>query len=77
MKKYLFFDTETNGLPKDPRASFKIPDAWPRLVSIAWIITDENKNVLDIKKYYFVMDVVILIYIKYLQKIVDNPFDRF
>ena len=44
MKHYLFFDTETTGLPKD----FKIPryvvSNWPRLVQLSWIVTDENGN---------------------------------
>ena len=44
MKQYLFFDTETTGLPID----FKIPryvvSNWPRLVQLSWIITDEKGN---------------------------------
>ena len=44
MKKYLFFDTETTGLPPN----FKIPrhffNYWPRLVQLSWIVTDEKGN---------------------------------
>lgn len=39
---YLFFDTETTGLPKyydEPASNTK---NWPRLVQLAWILTDEN-----------------------------------
>ena len=37
---YLFFDTETTGVPRNykaPAADFK---NWPRLVQIAWLVTD-------------------------------------
>ena len=51
MKKYLFFDTETNGLPKNYRAPVTDLDNWPRLVQIGWILMDENKNILDEKEY--------------------------
>ena len=44
--KYLFFDTETTGLP--PKILEGCPynqiDIWPRLVQIGWIVTDENGN---------------------------------
>ena len=33
---YLFFDTETTGLPRNWRASVEDLDNWPRLVQIAW-----------------------------------------
>ena len=39
---YLFFDTETTGLPRSfiaPESDF---DNWPRLVQIAWILCDEK-----------------------------------
>jgi DNA polymerase-3 subunit epsilon len=41
---YLFFDTETSGLPGNhdaPASDFK---NWPRLVQIAWMLTDEAGN---------------------------------
>jgi DNA polymerase-3 subunit epsilon len=34
----LFFDTETTGLPKNYKASYKDTDNWPRLVQLAWIM---------------------------------------
>lgn len=48
---YLFFDTETAGLP--PKGKYDVPvtnpDFWPRLVQIAWILTDKEGNVLNRK----------------------------
>lgn len=41
---YLFFDTETTGLPKDWRAPLSDLDNWPRLVQIAWILADGQGN---------------------------------
>jgi len=38
----LFFDTETTGLPKDFNAPITDTDNWPRLVQLAWILTDET-----------------------------------
>ena len=35
---YLFFDTETTGLPKDYNASFKDVDNWPRIIQLAWAV---------------------------------------
>jgi len=37
MKKILFFDTETTGIPRDYRAPITDSDNWPRLVSISWL----------------------------------------
>lgn len=41
---YLFFDTETTGLPKNYNAPASNLDNWPRLVQIAWIIYDKDGN---------------------------------
>lgn len=38
---YLFFDTETNGLPRNWKAPVSALQNWPRLVQIAWILFDE------------------------------------
>lgn len=38
----IFFDTETTGLPIDWKAPVTDLENWPRLVEIAWIITDES-----------------------------------
>jgi len=35
---YLFFDTETTGLPRNWRAPVNDLDNWPRLVQIAWVL---------------------------------------
>jgi DNA polymerase-3 subunit epsilon len=37
--RILFFDTETNGLPKGPRGS-SVPEDWPSIVQIAWQVWD-------------------------------------
>lgn len=42
--RYLFFDTETTGLPKNYNAPVKDVDNWPRLVQLAWILCDEAGN---------------------------------
>lgn len=44
---YLFFDTETAGLPKDYNAPTSNSNNWPRLVQLGWITTDENCNILS------------------------------
>ncbi len=48
---YLFFDTETAGLP--PKGKYDVPvtnpDFWPRLVQLAWILTDKEGRVLNRK----------------------------
>ena len=41
---YLFFDTETTGLPKDWKAPVTDLDNWPRLVQIAWSRYDSSGN---------------------------------
>lgn len=46
-KKLLFFDTETAGLPKNWKASYRDTNNWPRLVQIAWIVSDELGNVIN------------------------------
>ncbi|RLJ00088.1 MAG: 3'-5' exonuclease [Candidatus Aenigmatarchaeota archaeon] len=45
---YLFFDTETTGLPKDYKAPISELDNWPRLVQIAWLkYTDSGEKLLE------------------------------
>jgi DNA polymerase III epsilon subunit-like protein len=39
---YLFFDTETTGLPKQWHAPQSDLDNWPRLVQLAWILADSE-----------------------------------
>jgi len=42
MKKFLFFDTETTGLPKNWNAPITNLDNWPRLVQLAWLVCNEK-----------------------------------
>lgn len=44
---YLFFDTETTGLPKNWKAPVTNLNNWPRMVQIAWIFCDAKGNRLD------------------------------
>ncbi len=39
---YLFFDTETTGLPKNWKAPISDLENWPRMVQLAWILSDEK-----------------------------------
>lgn len=47
MKKILFFDCETNGLPIDYKASYTDVNNWPRVIQLAWILTDEQGLILN------------------------------
>lgn len=50
--KYLFIDTETTGLPQNRNVSPMETNNWPRLVSVAYILSDE-KEIVD-KGYYII-----------------------
>lgn len=39
---YLFFDTETTGIPRNYKAPVSDSNNWPRLVQIGWILTDSE-----------------------------------
>lgn len=41
---YLFFDTETTGVPRNYKAPSSDTRNWPRLVQLAWILADEVGN---------------------------------
>ena len=41
---YLFFDTETTGLPRNYKAPVTDLNNWPRLVQLAWLFYDESGN---------------------------------
>jgi DNA polymerase III epsilon subunit-like protein len=41
---YLFFDTETTGLPKNWKAPITDLNNWPRLVQLACLLYDDNGN---------------------------------
>lgn len=43
--KILFFDTETNGLPKRWDAPAREVDNWPRIIQLAWLVMDETGKV--------------------------------
>ena len=38
--RYIFFDTETTGVPKNYKAPSTDTDNWPRLVQLGWILAD-------------------------------------
>jgi DNA polymerase III epsilon subunit-like protein len=42
--RLLFFDTETTGVPLNYKASSSDTKNWPRLVQLAWVLTDEEGN---------------------------------
>jgi len=48
---YLFFDTETTGLPLRYNAPLERLNNWPRLVQIAWLMYDKNEECLFEKDY--------------------------
>lgn len=41
---YLFFDTETTGLPKNWKAPVTDLNNWPRLVQLAYLLYDAQGN---------------------------------
>jgi DNA polymerase III epsilon subunit-like protein len=41
---YLFFDTETTGLPRNWKAPVSDLNNWPRMIQIAWILCDDKGN---------------------------------
>lgn len=46
-QKYLFFDTETTGIPKDYKAPCTNTDNWPRLIQFGWLLTDAAGRILS------------------------------
>lgn len=48
---YLFFDTETTGLPLHWNSPIEDTDNWPRMVQIAWIAYENNGKEVDSKSY--------------------------
>jgi DNA polymerase III epsilon subunit-like protein len=43
-RTFFFFDTETTGVPLNYKAPSSDTNNWPRLVQLAWILTDEEGN---------------------------------
>ena len=48
---YLFFDTETTGLPKNWKAAVEDLDNWPRMVQLAWVFCDQGGNTISKNNY--------------------------
>lgn len=48
---YLFFDTETTGLPSNFNAPSSDINNWPRLVQLSWILTDYQGNHINTGDY--------------------------
>ncbi len=46
---YLFFDTETTGLPQNYKAPYDDLDNWPRIVQLAWVLTDSQQEIIEQK----------------------------
>ena len=44
---YLFFDTETTGLPRNWKAPVTDTNNWPRMIQIAWVYTNAKGNVIE------------------------------
>ena len=50
-KLYIFFDTETTGVPRDYKAPSKDTRNWPRMVQLGWILMDDKGDKLSQKDY--------------------------
>jgi DNA polymerase III epsilon subunit-like protein len=48
---YLFFDTETTGLPKNYQAPLDDFSNWPRIVQISWSLYDDEGNHWESQNY--------------------------
>ena len=48
---YLFFDTETTGLPRNWKAPVTDLNNWPRMVQIGWILYDNEGNKIESNDY--------------------------
>lgn len=48
---YLFFDTETTGLPRDWNAPVTDLRNWPRMIQLAWLLTDVQGRSLSAGNY--------------------------
>lgn len=44
---HLFFDTETTGLPRSRNARETDLHNWPRMVQLAWLLTDESGELIE------------------------------
>jgi DNA polymerase-3 subunit epsilon len=48
---YLFFDTETTGLPLNWKAPVEDTANWPRMVQLAWLLFNDKGDKLDAKDF--------------------------
>lgn len=48
---YLFIDTETTGIPANYQAPASDSKNWPRLVQVAWVLTDGHASQLESAEY--------------------------
>ena len=51
---YLFFDTETNGLPRNWKAPMNDLNNWPRMLQIAWVLCDSNGKIIESEDYIII-----------------------
>lgn len=56
MERFLFFDTETTGLPRGDKSAVEDLDCWPRLVQISWILTDGRGRFIEEENKYIIPD---------------------
>ena len=56
---YLFFDTETTGLPKRYKAPYTQTDNWPYIVQLSWLLADQEGHVIKEADYIVKVDVPI------------------
>lgn len=49
--KFLIFDTETTGLPKKKGSAKDGPNNWPHIVSISWVVMDDENTIHSQKSY--------------------------
>jgi DNA polymerase-3 subunit epsilon len=53
---YIFFDTETNGLPKNYKAPMTDLNNWPRVIQFAWIFLNEDLTTYSTNKFFIKPD---------------------
>lgn len=52
--RMLIFDTETTGLPKSRQPASSGPNIWPHIVSISWVILNDDTNVIEKQRTYII-----------------------
>jgi DNA polymerase-3 subunit alpha/DNA polymerase-3 subunit epsilon len=53
---FLFFDTETTGLPLNYKAPYTDISNWPRIVQLSWLIANEDGTILKESDYIIKVD---------------------